>query len=142
MLICSHLPFQLRQIQYRCYAILVSLQAVAVLLIILAHDGLLVWGGFALANKYYGIRLDASHVAVNQALQVYGDPTSGNPFHNSQRSDLLQCNSMLCYCSQTVKCCFTYLPVMIIGHVMYLCRLIQQSCMVTYLELDCVNLSC
>ncbi|DBB09662.1 TPA: hypothetical protein ACH3X3_001309 [Trebouxia sp. C0006] len=62
------------------------LLAVAVLLIILAHDGLLVWGGFALANKYYGIRLDASHVAVNQALQVYGDPTSGNPFHSSQRS--------------------------------------------------------
>jgi len=62
-----------------------SLQAVAVLLIIIAHDALLIWGGFALANKYYGLSMDASHVAVNQALQVYGDPTSGNPFNSAQR---------------------------------------------------------
>lgn len=55
------------------------------MLIIIAHDALLIWGGFALANKYYGLSLDASHVAVNQALQVYADPTSGNPFQSSQR---------------------------------------------------------
>lgn len=66
-------------------ATLATVQAVAVLLIIIAHDGLLIWGGYALANQYYGLSLDASHVAVNQALQVYGDPTSSNPFHSSQR---------------------------------------------------------
>ena len=66
-------------------ATLATMQAVAVLLIIVTHDGLLIWGGYALANKYYGLSLDASHVTVNQALQVYGDPTSGNPFHSNQR---------------------------------------------------------
>ena len=61
------------------------MQAVTVLLIVAAHDAVLLLGGFALANKYYGLSLDASHVAINQALRVYGDPTHTNPFHSSQR---------------------------------------------------------
>lgn len=55
------------------------------MLMVAAHDALLVLGGFALANKYYGLSPGASHVAVNQALRVYGDPTQGNPFKSSQR---------------------------------------------------------
>ena len=80
-------------------ATLATVQAVAVLLIIIAHDGLLIWGGYALANQYYGLSLDASHVAVNQALQVYGDPTSGNPFHSNQRcfNKMSFCNCIKCY---------------------------------------------
>ena len=61
------------------------MQAVAVLLIVATHDALLMLIGCTLASKYYGLSLDASHVAVNQALRVYGDPTRGDPIPSSQR---------------------------------------------------------
>ena len=54
--------------------------------VILTHDALLVLGGFALANKYYGLSIDASHLAVQQALLVYGDPAGSNPLHSKHRS--------------------------------------------------------
>lgn len=61
------------------------MQAVAVLLLVAAHDALLVLGGFALANKYYGLSPSAGQVSVNQALSVWGNPTHANPFQRAQR---------------------------------------------------------
>lgn len=64
-------------------------QAVAILLIVAVHDALLVLVGCVLANKFYGLSPDASHVALNQALRVYGNPTRGNPIQSSQRYHVL-----------------------------------------------------
>ena len=61
------------------------MQAVAILLIVAVHDALLVLLGCVLANKFYGLAPDASHVALNQALRVYGNPTHGNPIQSTQR---------------------------------------------------------
>ena len=63
------------------------------LLFVIAHDALLVLGGFALANKYYGLSPSAGHVAVNQALRVYGNPTQVNPFLSSQRYNTFSCHN-------------------------------------------------
>ena len=65
------------------------MQAVAILLIVAVHDALLVLVGCVLANKYYGLSPDASYVALNQALRVYGNPTRGNPIQSSQRYHVL-----------------------------------------------------
>ena len=73
----------------------------AVLLVIAAHDALLVWGGFALANKFYGVSLDASHLALHQSLHVYGDPISNNPLRSSQRSAIL---FVLTYDGEAMRC--------------------------------------
>lgn len=61
------------------------MQAVIVLMIVAVHDILLVFVGYALANRYYGLSPDVSHVAFNQALRVYSNPTFGNPVHSAQR---------------------------------------------------------
>lgn len=61
------------------------MQAVAILLILAVHDALLVFAGCALANRYYGLSPDVSHVALNHALRVYSSPTHGNLLHSSQR---------------------------------------------------------
>lgn len=66
------------------------MQAAAILLIVAVHDALLVVVGCVLANKFYGLSPDASHVALNQALRVYGNPSRGNPIHSSQRYCLYQ----------------------------------------------------
>ncbi|KAL3159984.1 hypothetical protein ABBQ38_010372 [Trebouxia sp. C0009 RCD-2024] len=60
--------------------------AVAVLMIVAVHDTLLMFAGCALANRYYGLSPDVSHVALNQALRVYSNPTHGNPVYSAQRS--------------------------------------------------------
>ena len=64
-------------------------QAVAILLVVAVHDALLVLVGCVLANKFYGLSPGASHVALNQALRVYGNPTRGNPIQSSQRYQVL-----------------------------------------------------
>ena len=56
------------------------LQALTVLLFIIAHDAMLILAGFALASKYFGLTMHGTHTAVNQALQVYANPTRSNPF--------------------------------------------------------------
>lgn len=60
-------------------------QVVAILMIVAVHDALFVMVGCVLANKFYGLSPDASHVALNQALRVYSNPTHGNPFRSFQR---------------------------------------------------------
>ncbi|KAL3159986.1 hypothetical protein ABBQ38_010374 [Trebouxia sp. C0009 RCD-2024] len=62
------------------------LLAVVVLLLVAVHDILLVFAGCVLANRYYNLSPDVSHVALNQALRVYSNPTFGNPVHSTQRS--------------------------------------------------------
>ncbi len=57
------------------------MQVVGVLLLLILHDALLIWAGFRMANIYYGVSSGVSHVAVNQALEVFGDPARANPLH-------------------------------------------------------------
>ena len=57
------------------------MQVVAVLLVLLLHDALLLWAGFAAANFYVGVRTGQSGVSLNQALEVFGDPVRANPLH-------------------------------------------------------------